>query len=80
MKFINANKWFVVFYLVWSFIHLILFFNGGGCSNDFWPFSDSSICEYNFLELFVYMVLPLIIFAIIKLVGKDIKNAIDENK
>lgn len=79
MKFVNENKWFIVFYLIWSYIHFILLFSGGGCSNDFWPFSDSDICEYNFLEFFVYMTLPILIFVVIKLVGKDIKKAIDEN-
>ena len=86
MKFFNENKWFVVFYLIWSFIHLILYFVSDSKNEGFWPFAkyswlgESIIDTYGFLELFVYLTLPLLIFIIIKFVGKDIKKAIDENK
>jgi len=80
MKFVNENKWFIVFFLVWLFIHVILLFNGKNYNwGGFWPFGDSDILSYGTLEFFVYIGLPLLIFAIIKLVGKDIKKAIDEN-
>lgn len=78
MKFVNENKWFIVFFLVWLFIHLILLLSGDD-RNGFWPFYDGWIKYYGFVEFFVYVALPLLIFAIIKLVGKDIKKAIDEN-
>lgn len=78
-QFINDNKGFVVFYLIWFFLHLIFISIGGGCSNDFWPFEDSDICEYNFIEFVFYIVAPLLIWAIWKLIGKDIKKAIDDN-
>lgn len=85
MKFVNENKWFVVFYLIWSFIHLILYFASDSNNEGFWPFrkyrwGGNIIDTYGFLELFVYLTLPLLIFIIIKLVGKDIKKAIDETK
>ena len=84
LKFVNDNKWFVVFYLVWTFIHLILYFASDGHSKGFWPFRtnrwESIIDQYGFLELFVYLTLPLLIFVIIILVGKDIKKVLDENK
>lgn len=87
MKFINENKWFIVFYLTWLFIHIIFLFNIMTFNNfpyrwkhnEFWPFGDSSLFYYDWLEFFVYVGLPLLIFAIVKLVGKDIKKAIDEN-
>ena len=77
MKFVNANKWFVVFFLVWLFIHLILLLSGDNRSG-FWPFDDGRIRYYGYLEFFVYVGLPLLIFAIVKLVGKDIQKAIEE--
>ena len=78
MKFVNENKWFVVFFLVWTFIHIILFLSGDNESG-FWPFKEYvEIDDYGFVELFVYETLPILIFIIIKLVGKDIKKAIDE--
>lgn len=78
MKFINENKWFVVFLLVWSFIHIILLFNGDN-EHGFWPFNhNTEIDDYGFVEFFVYEILPILIFIIIKLVGKDIKKALDE--
>lgn len=85
MKFVNENKWYVVFYLIWSFIHLILYFVSDSNNAGFWPFRKYSfwgtiIDTYGILELFVYLTLPLLIFTIIKLVGKDIKKAIDKNK
>jgi hypothetical protein len=79
MKFVNENKWFIVFFLVWSFIHIILLFSGDN-ENGFWPFNKhTEIDDYGYVEFFVYETLPLLIFLIVKLVGKDIKKAIDEN-
>ena len=73
MKFVDENKWFVVFFLVWLFIHVILLLSGRD-SRGFWPFDDEGVSDYGFVEFFVYITLPLLIFAIVKLVGKDIKK------
>jgi len=79
MKFVHANKWFVVFYLVWVFIHLVLILNGNVYDkNYFWPFGSDDLDYYGWTELFVYVGLPLLIFAIVKLVGNDLRKAIDE--
>lgn len=83
MKFVNENKWFVVFLLIWLFIHVILLLSGYN-KNGFWPFESygrwgDGIDDYGFVEFFVYIALPLLIFAIIKLVGKDIREKIEEN-
>jgi hypothetical protein len=78
MKFVNENKWFIVFYLIWTFLHLIFYFSSNHYSGEFWPFvEDVDIDEYDFIELFVYLTLPLLIFVVVKLVGKDIQKAID---
>ncbi len=83
MKFVYKNKWFVIFFLVWSFLHLIFLFTGGQYdSSGFWPFGDlrfGSISLYGWFEFFVYETLPLLIFVIVKLVSKDIEKAIDKN-
>ncbi|MCF8231717.1 MAG: hypothetical protein K9J27_05950 [Bacteroidales bacterium] len=79
MKFVNENKWFVVFFLIWSFIHILLFINGEN-SDGFWPFDGfDRDHDYGSVEFFVYETIPLLIFVIIKLVGQDIKQKIDEN-
>lgn len=80
MKFVNENKWFVVVFLIWTFIHITLLLSGDNESG-FWPFNwRTEIDDYGFVEFFVYVALPLLIFMIIKLVGKDVKKAIDENQ
>jgi hypothetical protein len=80
-KFVNENKWFVVFYLMWSFLHITIFLttnyntNCINCDAGFWPFASSKLKDnYYYAELFVYMVFPLIIFVIWKLVGNDKKH------
>lgn len=79
-KFLNDNRWFIVFYLIWVFIHIILLMNGGDYS-DFWPFGGiDDIPDYGTVEFFVYTGIPLLIFIISKLVGTEIKEAIDEQR
>jgi len=81
IKFVNENKWFVVFFLIWTFLHVIFLFNGKSSfdSLEFWPFGRHGLITYGWIELFVYESLPLLILVIVKLVGKDIKKAIDKN-
>ena len=80
MKFVNENKWFVVFFLVWSFIHILLLINGEN-SDGFWPFDGfGRDHDYGSVEFFVYEISPLLILVISKLVGQDIKKAIEEKK
>jgi len=80
MKFVTENKWFVVFFLVWSFINILLLLNG---SNDegFWPFDGfDREHDYGKIEFYVYETLPILIFIIYKLVGMDIKKKIKDIK
>jgi len=79
-KFINDNKGFVVFYLIWFLIHLIFLSVGGGGSR-FWPFEgykNFSLRYYGSTEFIFYLIVPIVIWGLWKLVGKDIKKAIDE--
>jgi len=78
--FTNAYKWIIVFYLIWSFVHILLLWNGFD-EWGFWPFpiriwnsefSPSIAYSYGSIEFFVYLLLPLLVFVIYKLVGKDI--------
>lgn len=81
-KFLVDNKWFVVFYLLWLFIHIVMFINGKGEYDDcgFWPFDDcSNFNAYGVIEFFVYLTLPLLYLAIKKLVGDDIKKLLDQD-
>ena len=56
-----------------------LLFNGGSYSGEFWPFmEDPDLREYNLFEFFVYMVIPLLIFTIKIIAGKDIKKFFEE--
>lgn len=79
--FINENKWFIVFYLTWTFAHIVLLIRGTN-SSGFWPFDDfgsryygnTRYHDYGGIEFFVYEALPLLIIVIYKLVGSDIKE------
>ena len=90
-QFVNNNKGFVVFYLVWLLLHIILLIAGRGYTG-FWPitsgynpnaigtvYDDSGIVNYGITEFFFYLILPVILWALWKLVGNDIKKKIDEN-
>ena len=78
IKFVNKSKWFVLFFLIWTFIHIVLLKNGWDY-NGFWPFDGITIKYYGFDEFFIYESLPILIFIIFKLLGKDTKKTIDEN-
>jgi len=82
-KFVNDNKGFVVFYLIWFLLNLIFISVGEGDSG-FWPFSkerryNDFLEDYGIIEFIFYLVAPIIIWALWKLVGNDIKKKIDEN-
>jgi hypothetical protein len=79
IRFLKGNRWFIVFYIIWSFIHLVFYFSGNMYMGDFWPFSDDGLYDYNFNELFFYLALPLVFFAINKLVGEEIRMKIRKN-
>ena len=80
IKFVNENRKFIVFYLLWAFLHLILLFNGGNGTGGFWPFvEDIDIYDYNLFEFFIYMTVPLLIFIINKIAGKDIKKFFEDS-
>jgi len=80
-KIINEHRWFITFYIIWLFIHVILLMNGDGESN-FWPFARKlrkvEIDDYGMVEFFVYTGIPIVILIIKKLVGDEIKEIINE--
>lgn len=76
IQFINNNKKFISFYLIWFLIHLtFLLVNwNDGYTSDFWPFEkNSELDDYDLTEFLYYMIVPLVIFAFWKLRGNDIK-------
>jgi hypothetical protein len=82
--FINENKGFVVFYLIWFFFHLIFLCAGDG-DDHFWPFnngrhSSEGLEDYGFMEFAFYLIVPIVIWAIWKLVGKEIDEFINPKK
>lgn len=80
-KFVNDNKGFIVFFLIWFLIHLIFFAAGNGRS-EFWPFEGFKsfrLRYYGGKELFFYLIVPIVIWGLCKLVGKDSEKNIDEN-
>ena len=79
---VNENKGFVVFYLIWFFLHLIFVSVGEG-DDGFWPFTkdhkyNDFLEDYGVIEFIFYLIAPIIIWALWKLVGNDIKKAIDD--
>ena len=78
-SFINKNKGFVVFYLIWFFLHLIFLIVNRDTSStgQLWPFGkNSEFSDYGFGEFIFYMIVPVIIFIIWKLVGKEVKEEV----
>lgn len=82
-QFVTKNKGFAVFYLIWFLIHLILISTGvrGGGTSGLWPFGSkyNTNYAYDFKDLLFWLIVPLIIWGIWKLVGKDIKKTFDDN-
>ena len=79
-KFINDNKGFVVFYLVWFLLNLIFVSIGEGY-NDFWPFEGHEsyrLRNYGGIEFIFYLIVPIVIWGIWKLAGKDILKIMDK--
>lgn len=81
-QFINDNKGFVVFYLIWFLLQLFFVSVGGG-GEGFWPFttrdyspSDRFLGDYGIIEFVFYIISPIVIWAIWKLIGNDVKNQI----
>ena len=79
MNFVKENKRFSATYLIWAFLHLSLIIASDRHTSysyrGFYPFNkNSDIDAYGFLELFIYLVLPILTFIIMKLVGEDIKR------
>lgn len=79
-KFINDNKNFVVFYLIWFFFHLVFlcYDSNKYDKEEFWPFSNAELRYYDLSEFVVYLIIPIVILALWKLIGNDIKNFIDD--
>lgn len=82
-QFINNNKGFLVFYLIWFLFHLIFISTGidGGGERGLWPFGDKDYnnSHYNFKDLLFYLIVPIVIWGIWKLIGRDINNKIEKN-
>jgi hypothetical protein len=74
----DDNKGFIIFYLVWSLLQLLILFIywDTGDSADFWPFENINIKVYDFTEFAFYIISPVIIFFIWKLIRKK-SNKID---
>ncbi len=79
-------------YIVWAFIHFILFFISGnflsGHNRFFYPFSSPPLYNwkltfnpesYDALEFIIYVVAPIIIYYVIKLWNKKDAKEPDSN-
>ena len=80
-KIVNENKGFVVFYLIWFLLHLIFLSVGGNYVDApirFWPFEGSHLDYYDFSEFALYIIAPVVILGIWKLIGKDIKEKMND--
>ena len=71
-NFLEENRAFVLFYLVWFLVQMtIMFINWGeGNVKEFWPFENFDLRVYDYTEFVFYMITPVIIFFIWKLIGK----------
>jgi hypothetical protein len=81
ITYILEYKWFLIFYLIWILIHMIFLLSGDG-GDGIWPFSSNGfdLYDYGAGDFVFWLMTPLIIFAIYKLSGKDIKITIQDKK
>lgn len=75
-NFVNENKIFLVFYLIWFLMHLIFLSVGGDYNrgDELWPFDEFGIFNfdldnYQVTEFIFYLIAPIILWIIWKLVG-----------
>ena len=82
-EFVIKNKKFSTFYLIWFFIHIMLFLSEVGDVRGFWPLQKTTKMyghvfhergKYGIDELFFYLAVPLIVFFIWSLFSDDIKK------
>jgi len=72
----KSHKGFWTFYIIWAIINvtfLIMAFNDtfgefDKTTEEFWPITVGGARYYDFLELAVYLVIPLFIFYLIRIV------------
>ncbi len=77
---VEENKNFIVFYLVWFLLQLVLLlvYLDTGNTKDFWPFENFDIRVYDYTEFIFYLIAPIIIFLIWKVLSK--KNSSNRKK
>ena len=81
----KSRKGFWIFYIIWIILNVTLlifaindtFGEFNKTTEEFWPFTVGSPRYYDFFELAVYLVIPLIIFGVYYLVNikEPLKNA-----
>jgi hypothetical protein len=72
----KSHKGFWTFYIIWSILNIGLlvmavydtFGEFNKSTEEFWPFTVGGLRTYDFVELFVYLGIPLAIFFLTKLV------------
>ena len=79
--FVDKNKSFVVFFLIWFFFHLIFIcISSRDEHRGLWPFGNLNLeNDYNFTEFSFYLIVPIVIFGLWKLVGDEIKENLDKS-
>jgi uncharacterized membrane protein YhaH (DUF805 family) len=72
----RSHKGFWMFYIIWTIINVGLlvmavydtFGEFNKSTEEFWPFTVRGLRTYDFVELFVYLIIPLAIFYLTKVV------------
>ena len=82
MKTLFRNKVFIVLYGVWFILHTFFLLRNIGNDDDkrpFWPFQyGSGLYDYDISEWFVYIIAPLFIIFVIKLLRNSTTQANNE--
>ncbi len=84
---LNDNKGFVALYLFWFLINCFLLVIGVGSAEDgLWPFGYRicSSCGFRYYgydgsEFVLYLIVPLVLWGIWKLIGADVKKFFTRN-
>jgi len=73
-KFGNDNKLFIVMYLDWVLINFIFLSMSDSIYTGFWPIGNNNLDSYNITEFLFYMIVPIVIFVLWKLISEGIKK------
>lgn len=84
VEFVKKNQVWAFIYLLWCSLHVYFFlarYPNKSAGYDFWPFSGNRESDYDLSELFIYTVLPILIFIGFRILtkkGEEVRRKLEE--